>query len=95
MAPYGFDDTSGAFLDRRGRWPAAVLAGAARQLRNRSNSGTACSGRATTVLGDLVRAGEAQPKPAAGTPAPVNGKGGPGAGPVASAGPLANAKIVR
>lgn len=46
-------------------------------------------------VGDLVRASEVQPKPAAGTPAPVNGKGGPGPGSVASAGPLANAKIVR
>ena len=48
--------------------------------------------------GDLVRATEIVPKadPAA-APAstPVNGKGGPGPGSVASAGPLANGKLVR
>ena len=45
--------------------------------------------------GDLVRATEVAPKAGPGAPAPVNGKGGPGPGSVASAGPLANGKIVR
>ncbi|HVR50876.1 MAG TPA: HlyD family secretion protein, partial [Pseudorhodoferax sp.] len=46
-------------------------------------------------VGDLVRASEVVPKTGSGAPAPVNGKGGPGAGSVASASPLVDAKIVR
>ncbi len=45
--------------------------------------------------GDLVRATEVAPKAEPVAPAPVNGKGGPGPGSVASAGALASPKLVR
>lgn len=45
--------------------------------------------------GDLVRASEVVPRPGPAATPPVNGKGGPGPGSVASAGPLAGNRVVR